>query len=257
MAVVDCFPFFNELDLLEIRLHSLAPFVDRFVLCEMETTHSGKPKPLFFASNKSRFSQFPITHLIAPTPPPPWDPWRLEHYQREYLMQGLQTSHPDDTILLSDLDEIPDLTHYTPGSEGAFKQRLYYYYFNVFTGDRRWKGTLATKYRNIPSLNYLRNRRNHIPTIVSPGGWHFSTLAPASNIIYKIESFAHVELDRPEFKSNIPSRMETLHDPYDRGAANWGERGVRLEVEEPSGPEWLLANRDRYPHLWYPNTAGG
>lgn len=246
--VIDCFPFFNELDVLEVRLHALAPYVDRFVLCEMPVTHSGRPKPLFFAYNASRFSSFPITHLVAPATT--GSSWVLEHYQREWLMKGLQTLAPDDIVLLSDADEIPDLTSYDGKSEGAFKQKLYYYYFNVYTGLRNWKGTVATRYRNITTLNRIRNLRNRLPSVVNPGGWHFSTLGTAEDIIYKIESFAHVELDRSKFKDKIDYNRHHLLDPYNRGAPNWGARGLQLTVEMPSGPKWLLDNAERYPHLW-------
>jgi hypothetical protein len=246
--MIDLFPFFNELDLLEIRLNSLAPYVERFVLVEMPVTHSGKLKPLYFEENKARFKDFNITHLIAP--PKKDTSWVLEHYQREYLMNGLLNVDEDEVVLLSDLDEIPDLGKYIDGQEGAFKQKLYYYYLNVFTGDSNWKGTIATRMKNISKLNRIRNLRNKYPTIVH-GGWHFSTLGPVENIIYKIESFAHVELNTPEHKSRIEENRRTLTDPYNRVAKNWGERkDVKLMVETPNGPEWLLNNKERYPHLW-------
>ena len=63
--IYDCFPFFNELDILEIRLNSLAPYVDRFVLSEMDVTHSGRPKPFYFSENKDRFKDFPIIHILT------------------------------------------------------------------------------------------------------------------------------------------------------------------------------------------------
>ena len=124
--IVDCFPFFNETDLLEIRLNALAPYVGRFVLCEMPITHSGKPKPLYFDANKERFKNFPITHIsVEDNPKYVLKPgrygkrindshtaWRREHYQRECLMQGLEDLAPDDMILISDMDEIPNLENF-------------------------------------------------------------------------------------------------------------------------------------------------
>jgi beta-1,4-mannosyl-glycoprotein beta-1,4-N-acetylglucosaminyltransferase len=258
--IIDCFPFFNELDLLEIRLNALAPYVGRFVLCEMPVTHSGNSKPLFFEQNKDRYKNFPITHIIAPPKPDmriemgrfSGDAWRLEHWQRECLMDGIRDADPEDIILLSDLDEIPDLDNYRYGDEGAFKQELYYYYFNCHVNQRRhWKGTIAIRRKNIVTLTHTRNMRNKYPTIVLWGGWHFSTMGSPEDIVYKIESFAHTELNREEFKSKIAENRAALKDMYARGASNFWPDEFKLTIEMPSGPKWLLENKDRYPKYWY------
>lgn len=245
--IIDTFLFFNELDLLEIRLNALAPYVDRFVLAECPITHSGKPKPLFFKENKDRFKDFDITHLIVPVTE--GTSWVLEHYQREYLMNGLLDVSGEDIILLSDMDEIPNLENYKVGDEGAFRQKLYYYYCNIWTGIF-WKGTLAFRKKHIRTLNKIRNRRTGYPTIVSDGGWHFSTLGTTEQILYKIESFAHIELDTPEIKDRIAENRINLTDPYNRTAKNWKNRGYQLRVEMPNGPKYLLDNKERYNHLW-------
>ena len=264
-AVIDCFPFFNELDLLEIRLNSLAPHVDRFVLCEMNVRHQGKPKPFFFEENRDRFKDFPITHIKAIRPPNEipaiemgkysGDAWRLEHFQREELFRGIRDEDPESIILLSDLDEIPNLDNYDGHSEGSFKQKLYYYYVNVFSNTPRWRGTVAMKRKNIQTLNHLRNYRNKWPAIVADGGWHFSTMGSVEDIIYKIESMAHSELNKPEFKDKIAENRANLKDMYARGAPNFWQTPYSLTVEMPNGPKWLLENKDRYPHLFYGNAG--
>ena len=248
--IYDCFTFFNELDLLEIRLNSMAPYVDRFVLCESPVTYSGKPKPLYFADNKSRYSAFPITHIIAHDYhlPLAGGPWQLENHQRERIMWGLKDAHEDDLIIFSDLDEIPNLTRYLrgPRREGVFRHKLYYYYCNAFTGRRNWHGTIAVYRRNLTStncMNTLRDLRNKLPVVAFHGGWHFSTLGSVENIQYKIESYAHVEFDTDKVKGNIASNRENLLDPYNRTED-------QLRIEMPSGPQWLLDNASRYPHLW-------
>ena len=115
--MIDCFPFFNELDLLEVRLNSLAPYVKKFVLCEMSVTHSGKPKPLYFQESKDRFKDFNITHLIAP--PYYGDPWSTEHYQREYLMNGLHDIDNEE-IFFSSGDYRMLLTSYFIGDKKIY-----------------------------------------------------------------------------------------------------------------------------------------
>ena len=110
MMIVDCFPFFNELDLLEIRLHKLAPVVDRFVLVEATETFTGKPKPLYVQENKERFAQFPIEHVVIDRHPADVvTPWQRENYPRHVLFDRLRAMalSSSDIVLLSDLDEIP------------------------------------------------------------------------------------------------------------------------------------------------------
>ncbi len=242
--MIDCFPFFNELDLLEIRLNSLAPYVERFVLSECPVTHTGKPKPLYFEENKNRFKDFNITHLVVTEYEGliGKNPWKLEKYQREYLMNGIVDVDPECIILLSDLDEIPDLENHI-GVTGTFVQRLYYYYLNVYTGSP-CSGAVAIRRKDILNLNWVRAYRvGHSFPRIYDGGWHFSTLV-SDNVFNKLESFAHQEFNIPEVKDKINENIDNLLDPY-------GRTNIRFKVEMPSGPKWLLNNKNKYEHLFY------
>ncbi len=110
--IYDCFTFFNELELLELRLHELADVVDKVVLVEATKTHSNQPKPLCFQENRSRFAEFndKIIHIVADDLPDAKDAWVLENYQRNCIGRGLAACRPDDLVLISDLDEIPRAT---------------------------------------------------------------------------------------------------------------------------------------------------
>lgn len=171
--VYDCFTFFNEFDLLEIRLNELAPYVDRFVLVEATLTHQGKPKPLHFAENKHRYAEFldKITHVVVESyPDNGGDTWSYENHQRNMILSGLSECRPDDVILISDLDEIPrgelirrDLE---PDTTYVFRQRMSYYYLNCVrsidlradpSGRYRWTGTTMTSYGNMSSPQQMRN----------------------------------------------------------------------------------------------------
>lgn len=234
------------MDLLEIRLNALAPYVGRFILVEMPVTFSGKPKPLYFEENKARFKNFPITHLIAPIPEIEGkdankDAWVREKFQRECLMKGLADADPDDMVMISDLDEIPDVHHWDCVSEGAFRQKMFYYYLNTRI-NAPWKGTIAKRLKHITTLNELRDNRNKIPS--TGHGWHFSTVGNPDIIRHKIESFAHTEHDNDKVKSNVAQNVSNLRDIYGRNYS--------MTVEMPDGPKWLLANLDRYKHLLYP-----
>ena len=115
--IYDCFPFFNELDVLDIRLHVLNDVVDKFVIVEASFTHTGNPKDFIFEQNKGRFADFAdkIIHIKLtekPDPPscgiPDERKWFLENFQRNAIVQGLSAAKPTDIIMVSDCDEIPD-----------------------------------------------------------------------------------------------------------------------------------------------------
>ena len=136
--IYDCFTFFNELDLLEIRLNTLNAVVDKFVLVEATLTHQGKPKPLYFDENKAKFESFSdkIIHIIVDKYPENTndDAWIYERYQRNMIKEGLTNCKPDDVIIVSDIDEIPNpskITEYK-NKKGikVFKQKMYYYFLN-------------------------------------------------------------------------------------------------------------------------------
>jgi len=111
MKIYDCFTFFNELDLLEIRLNELNDAVDYFVLVEATKTQTGLPKSLYFENNKKMFEKFnkKIIHVIVDDMPDiKRGAWVLENYQRNQIMRGLTKCKDDDIIFISDLDEIPN-----------------------------------------------------------------------------------------------------------------------------------------------------
>jgi beta-1,4-mannosyl-glycoprotein beta-1,4-N-acetylglucosaminyltransferase len=108
-VIYDCFMFFNELELLELRLHELSPVVDRFVLVEATRSHSNRPKPLVYAENQDRFRAFAdrIAHVVVEDSPDTPDAWAIEKFQRDAAMRALAGCREDDAILISDVDEIP------------------------------------------------------------------------------------------------------------------------------------------------------
>jgi len=112
LMIYDCFTFFNELELLELRLNELGGVVDKFVLVEATQTHANKPKPLHYQENRARFSAFhdKIIHIIVDDLPASKDAWIPENFQRNCIARGLTNCRPDDFVLVSDLDEIPRAT---------------------------------------------------------------------------------------------------------------------------------------------------
>lgn len=171
MKIYDCFTFFNELNVLELRLKILDPFVDYFVLIEATKTHAGNKKPLYFKENKDRFKRWEkkIIHVIVDDMPDPckiyfkkfWrlsaalglGRWKPERYQRNQIYRGLKYCKDEDIIIVSDLDEIPNpdkfnlLKEYTKnGKVVLFNQKLYKFFLNGFVHSN-WEGSRACSFK--------------------------------------------------------------------------------------------------------------
>jgi O-antigen biosynthesis protein len=231
--LIDTFIFFNELDVLEVRLETLAPHVDRFVLVEADTTFQGKPKPLYFAENKQRFAKFAdkIIHVVVEDMPIDGVPFDREYFQRDAIRRGLEGLPPETWILLSDVDEIPRLPFHRSFEQQdralLFRQRLFYYAFDNECVNLPWLGTVLTRLDRLGRPSELRRSivEQHGVLlgggtnagqfeIVEDGGWHFSFIGDASNAITKIESFAHDEYNSASFK-DITSVQTAMRDGRD------------------------------------------
>ena len=155
----DCFTFFNELDLLEIRLETLDSVVDFFVIAEAPITYRADPKPLYFELNKQRFAKFlpKIRHIIVddlPTEKGFDQNWQRETLQRAALERGLADARDEDIIMLSDLDEIPTPAKIKEAINWhdtlrVFHMRFFSYFANCEShpGNAYWVGTGMTEYR--------------------------------------------------------------------------------------------------------------
>lgn len=248
--IYDCFTFFNELDLLEIRLNTLKDVVDYFVLVESTKTFSGKDKELYFLKNKKRFAAFMdrIIHVVVDDMPQDANRWGREFYQRNAIMRGLTNCNPDDIIIISDVDEIPDpdkITCSFTGEPIALKQRLYYYFLNCEAQEQS-NGSVILRFKDLRSPQWARDQRNRFRTIDN-GGWHFSYLGGIEAIKRKIENFAHSEYDTPYFKS-----YRRLYEKVLSGEDIF-ERDIKYRfVEINEGyPPYLIENLHRFEKLVY------
>lgn len=209
--IIDAFCFFNELDLLEIRLHELSPHVDYFVLVEANRTQSLNSKPFYYEENKERFALWSskIIHVkVTDGPNNVSNLWEMEHYQRNCISRGLDRIHPDgsDSIMISDLDEIPDMQAVIPALNFGHRtfsvdMGFYAYYLNLKARNRSWIGTTICPYSQLPSAQAMRNMKDHLPLVV--GGWHFSWLGGYQKIWLKSQSCIE-----PLDKSTIPTEEE-------------------------------------------------
>jgi len=209
--IYDCFSFFNELELLDIRLHELGPFIDKFVLVEATKTHSRKDKLLYFNDNKSLFKEYldKIIHVVV-SDFPEGDTWVAENFQRNSILLGLKECQDDNVILISDMDEIPRNTifkDYNNFQDIGFDyyvtvQNLFYYYLNTYFDQFLWPGTFILKYQTLKKVTpqYFKNRIKRGIKIEN-GGWHFSYLGGVKNIQLKLDSFAHTEFNNDKFNT--------------------------------------------------------
>jgi beta-1,4-mannosyl-glycoprotein beta-1,4-N-acetylglucosaminyltransferase len=265
--VYDCFSFFNELDLLEIRLNVLDPVVDRFVLVEANKTHTGKSKPYYFDENKERYARFlpKITHIKIDDFPRynGNNSWRLEKFQRNAVERGLGGAQPDDVLIVSDLDEIPRpeaiARHKNTQGIKLFCQRWYRFYLNYLNASFPiWRygsrmGTLADldKCRR-PSLRpecprYAVNEfYRYAPCYPLPdAGWHFSFLGGIDAILEKIDSLARPDNGLPTLKAK-----ELIERKIANGEDISGNSyKLRLVELDQSFPDYILKNRQAYAHL--------
>ncbi len=254
--IIDCFPFFNELDLLEIRLNELKDVVDVFVLCEATHTFSGKPKRLYYNAAKDRFSDFNIIHRIYNNPPQEGETaWDRERDQRNALLDYLPSGNDSDILLLSDVDEVPKsslirhlskLDAYRDGLLFGIHMNTYVFCFNYLASSMDWIGT---KFINRAMFNErcesFQNMRD-LPSDVHiyNGGWHFTYFGDAHAVQQKLQSYAHTE--------NANLSLDFIQNAIDnRHGLVYNKEEFTLVNIDATFPKHLLENRKKFAHLSY------
>jgi hypothetical protein len=247
--IVDCFTFFDEFDLLELRLRTLDGVVDRFVLCEAPFTFRGAPKPLHFAAAGERFAPWRerLTVLTYPEPPSD-DPWTNEWGQRDFLATALTGCASGDLVLIGDCDEIPDprLAGRRPAAGGIVVHRMMlsqgYVNRAAAGGARVWDGTRGLAAGDVArygSLSLVRKWTGPGREIVE-GGWHFTSLGGPDVMERKMQTYSHVELDVPYFRDR--RRLETEY-AASSPAFGWLPLDERFPQPVATDPRWR-------PYVW-------
>lgn len=282
--IFDCFTFYNELDLLEIRLNELDPVVDRFVLCEAPVTFRGKPKPLHFKENRDRFQPFlnKIVHVVVDDMPKGRENaaayWRKQKFQRNAIARGLGKAAADDFILLSDLDEIPRASAVTAAANRTGKPVVFSFEMHdhrLFLNLRnpgRWNKARMARFGDIRTLERLRDggptwrpthprvphalrhwkrmsfgMRRLRPWIVVPdGGWHFSYMNGPEVVSAKLHSVSRV---RQESVTTPKAIATWTRHVLENAALPHGRDPLRLVEIDASFPAHLVAYQSRFAHM--------
>ena len=261
MAIYDCFQYFNEDHMVDLRMNILDPYVDFFVISESTKTHQGHNKKINF--DIKNFPQFKdkIKFLVAD-----YDKKInfenhtggesiIEQHQRNYLINGLKDASPEDLIILSDSDEIPDLSKIKNINKNkkfiAFSQKMFMYKLNLLNVEESgWIGSKITKKKNISSMQDLRNLKfknypfwridkRHLQII--EGGWHFSFLQTSDQILKKIKSFSHGEFNNSLLNENsIEEKILKNEDIFGRGF-----KLKKIDLNE-NFPKYIYNNQEKF-----------
>jgi len=273
MKIFDTFTFYNELDLLELRMNILGDVVDYFVINEATITFTGKEKPLYFLENKDRFNKWKdkIIHHVTvddnDTLEKYWegvpyhrsmmedDIYKLPlHYQRACFHKDsaiyalLDHAHDDDIILTGDADEIanPEAIKaigewFDPSNHYVLKGPVYYYYLNLLC-EKEWMGTRVSTMKMLKSMSVDKLRQSHQDAWkVEDGSWHWSFFGDADTVRAKMDAYEHQENNLPEFRNSMEDRIQKGIDPFGRDYL-YTPQVVPID---DTFPEYIIQNQDK------------
>ena len=297
MKIIDCITYFDEPLLFELRLNVLDEFVDEFVVSEATFTHSGKKKNINFDISRYEKFKHKIKHLIISEKPDDLfeineknksnnSLYRLNaanriQFQRNYINKYLKQFSPNDWIIYSDSDEIPNLNkidlHKCKKKVIVFKQLFFYYKFNLSLTSYDWFGTKACRLKDLSSIDELRNLKPkkyswwRLDTffkkdkfinikIVDEGGWHFTELKTPKEIYMKHKNDEHHdEFDMTGItEADIEKMVKDKYIPYDHSIdkkdlkSKWGKK-IRVnltKIDDDKLPNYLIENKPKYS-TWF------
>ena len=298
MKIFDCFMFCDEEMLLDIRLNTLDKFVDKFIIVESKFTHSGKERNLVFDIKKFQKFKDKINYLVIENLPEnietinSYDDERTkevkiilnackrENDHRNRILDLLGSAEPDDQVIISDVDEIPNLEKVNFNSIRnkiiLFNQKMFYYKFNLILENMNWHGSKSCKMKNLISPQWLREVKDkkypfwRIDTLfskkkyndiffVQEGGWHFTNIKTPEEIDKKLRSYLHhIEYEQSNIgpkeidkmikeKKPVYDLMANSSEAKDRSkmklkAVDMNELPIYLQRNKEKFNQWILKN---------------
>ena len=291
MNIYDCFMYFDEDLLLDLRLNTLNKYVKKFVITEATYTHNGSKKKLNFDINKFKKFRDKINYIVVDKQPSNilklvngeseerkkekliLNGMARDYFQREKLQNGLKDANDDDFIIISDLDEIPDLSSLDfskiKNEIIIFQQKMFYYKFNLLYEDFNWFGSKAVRKKNFLSPQWLRNikSRNYpkwrLDTLfskkkysnlylVKDGGWHFTCIRTAEDLEKKLLNFAHhYEFEESglkihDLKKLITEKRVMYDHNVDQRGYKWSGKSILKKIENRLLPNYISSNLEKF-----------
>ena len=289
MKTIDCFMYFDEDMLLDLRLNILDQYVSKFVICEATYNHKGISKKLNFDIKKfKKFEKKIIYTVLDQNPPnlkkidsndkPNLKNSKILHnsitrdvFQRNHLMSKISDFVDDDLILISDLDEVPNLEQFRYKNKiNIFCQKMFYYKLNLIYPNFVWHGTKACKKRHLNSPQWLRNIKSkkygfwRLDTLfsnqkyidinfINNGGWHFTNVKKPEDIHFKMSNFAHhLEYEESgikveDLREKIFNKKIFYNHAADKSSVNKWNSNIDLRVVEDNHlPKFLINNKKIY-----------
>ena len=288
MKIIDCFMYYDEDLVLDIRLNILNKYVSYFVICEANFNHNGTKRDLKF--NIKNFSKFKEKIIYIPLKQQPINLRELqsndnqqlknskildnavlrENFQRNYLQNKIKEFNDDDLIIISDLDEIPNLKNFHYKAKITFfEQKMFYYKLNLVQNNFIWYGSRICKkkylinpqwLRNIKSkkyplwkLNFLFSKKKYSNvSFVKDGGWHFTNIKTPEEIDHKMKNYLHhleyeeSGLDTHNIK-NIISEKRIIYDhSIDKKGKKWNSTIKLIREEEQYLPDYIIENKIKF-----------
>ena len=289
MKIYDCFMYFDEDIVLDVRLNFLNEFVDQFVIIESEYNHRGEKRVPLFKIDKFKKYKDKIKYILINDIPPGieiidkgdkdvyrksiFNASKRENLQRNQILKGLTEANEEDWIIISDLDEIPNLSKInlknTKDKLIFFNQHMMYYKFNLKLNDYIWVGSKACKMKNLQSPQWIRdiknknygwwridiffsNRKYNNILFVEEGGWHFSYLKNPKDIEKKLKSYLHhIDYDlNPVGVEGIEKMINSKRTIYNIKADQKENKfdGINKlsKININLLPSYILENKDKF-----------
>ena len=288
MNIIDCFMYYDEDMILDIRLNTLDKYISHFVICEANFNHNGTKRELRF--NRDNFKRFKDKIIYIPLENQPENLKKIndeddlntknskildnallrENYQRNYLKTKIDSFNDDDLILVSDVDEIPNLQEFTYKSKITFfEQKMFYYKFNLIHPNFIWYGSKVCKKKNLINPQWLRNIKSrkyplwrldallsktkyNDVSFIKNGGWHFTNVKSPEKIDFKMKNFLH-HLEYEESGMSITDVKEVIKEKrifYDHSAdkkeKKWKSSVRLIKESDKSLPDYIIENKNKF-----------
>ena len=272
MKIFDCVIYFDEDLMLDLRLNILNQYVEKFIIVEAGYDHQGNLKKKNFNIQNFKKFEHKIDYFFIESFPDDYGAWQRENYQRNYISKGISNLIDDDFIIVSDIDEIPNLekiNNFINNKYSVFEQRMFYYKLNLYYKLIPWYGSKACKKKHLESARWIQwiknkkyplwrldilfsKKKYHDIHFITDGGWHFTNIKSPEDIKKKLKSFVHYKdfesskLSIDDLKRLINEKKVMYNHKIDKKEDRWkgGEKLQTLKLEEM--PKHIIENYQIY-----------